>query len=70
MKVEITYDKGKVYDSGTIMQAEDLLNEFIDCILEDFALKDWLKSLPIKSALDYIAYEWGLRYKFVGNGLK
>lgn len=64
-KIYVINDKTKVRKIGDIIDVKDFIKEYLDSIQEDTALKDWLCRIPITSAVDYIANEWGITYKFV-----
>lgn len=63
-KIKITSDKYGVFKHDTIMNVMDFMRQYFN-EMEDKALVDWLQRIPIPSAVDYIAQEWGLTYKFV-----
>lgn len=64
-KIYVINDKTKVRKIGDIIEVEDFIEEYLDSIVEDSSLKAWLCSIPIPAAVDYIANEWGITYKFV-----
>ena len=63
-KIKITSDKYGVFKSDTTMDIMDFVRQYFNEI-EDKSLVDWLQRIPIPSAVDYIAQEWGLTYRFV-----
>ena len=63
-KIKITSDKYGVFKSDTTMDVMDFMTQYFN-EMEDKSLVDWLQRIPIPSAVDYIAQEWGLTYKFV-----
>jgi len=63
-KIKITSDKYGVFKSDTTMDVMDFMSQYFK-ETKDKALVDWLQRIPIPSAVDYIAQEWGLTYKFV-----
>ena len=63
-KIKITSDKHGVFKSDTTMDVMDFMMQYFD-ETEDKELVDWLQRIPIPSAVDYIAQEWGLTYRFV-----
>ena len=63
-KIKITSDKYGVFKSDTTMDIMDFMRQYFNEI-EDKSLVDWLQRIPIPSAVDYIAQEWGLTYRFV-----
>ena len=63
-KIKITSDKHVVFKSDTTMDVMDFMMQYFD-ETEDKELVDWLQRIPIPSAVDYIAQEWGLTYRFV-----
>jgi hypothetical protein len=63
-KIKITSDKYGVFKSDTVMNVMDFMSQYFK-ETEDKALVDWLQRIPIPSAVDYIAQEWGLTYRFV-----
>lgn len=63
-KIKITSDKYGVFKSDTTMDIMDFMRQYFN-EMEDKSLVDWLQRIPIPSAVDYIAQEWGLTYRFV-----
>ena len=63
-KIKITSDKHVVFKSDTTMDIMDFMTQYFN-EMEDKALVSWLQRIPIPSAVDYIAQEWGLTYRFV-----
>ena len=63
-KIKITSDKYGVFKSDTVMNVMDFMSQYFK-ETEDKSLVDWLQCIPIPSAVDYIAQEWGLTYRFV-----
>ena len=63
-KIKITTDKYGVFKSDTVMNVMDFMSQYFK-ETEDKSLVDWLQRIPIPSAVDYIAQEWGLTYRFV-----
>lgn len=63
-KIKITSDKYGVFKSDTTMDIMDFMTQYFNEI-EDKTLVGWLQRIPIPSAVDYIAQEWGLTYRFV-----
>ena len=63
-KIKITSDKYGVFKSDTVMNVMDFMSEYFK-EREDKALVGWLQRIPIPSAVDYIAQEWCLTYRFV-----
>ena len=63
-KIKITSDKYGVFKSDTTMDIMDFMTQYFN-EMEDKSLVDWLQRIPIPSAVDYIAQEWGLTYRFV-----
>lgn len=69
-KIYVINDKTKVRKIGDIIEVQDFIEEYLDSIVEDSSLKawlcrTWLCRIPIPAAVDYIANEWGITYKFV-----
>lgn len=64
-KIYVINDKTKVRKIGDVIEVQDFIEEYLDSIVEDSNLKAWLCSIPIPAAVDYIANEWGITYKFV-----
>ena len=64
-KIYVINDKTKVRKHGDIINVMDFIQEYLDSIVEDSSLKAWLCSIPIPAAVDYIAKEWSIDYKFV-----
>ena len=64
-KIYVINDKTKVRKMGDVIDVMDFIKEYLDSIVEDSRLKEWLWRIPIPSAVDYIANEWGISYKFV-----
>ena len=63
-KIKITSDKYGVFKSDTTMDIMDFMTQYFN-EMEDKTLVSWLQRIPIPSAVDYIAQEWGLTYRFV-----
>ena len=63
-RIKITSDKHGVFKSDTVMNVMDFMTQYFN-EMEDKSLVDWLQRIPIPSAVDYIAQEWGLTYRFV-----
>lgn len=63
-KIKITSDKNGVFKSDATMDVMDFMSQYFKKT-EDKSLVDWLQRIPIPSAVDYIAQELGLTYKFV-----
>jgi len=63
-KIKITSDKHGVFKSDTTMDIMDFMTQYFN-ETEDKSLVSWLQRIPIPSAVDYIAQEWGLTYRFV-----
>ena len=63
-KIKITSDKYGVFKSDTVMNVMEFMTQYFN-EMEDKSLVDWLQRIPIPSAVDYIAQEWGLTYRFV-----
>ena len=63
-KIKITTDKYGVFKSDTVMNVMDFMSQYFK-ETEDKSLVGWLQRIPIPSAVDYIAQEWGLIYRFV-----
>ena len=63
-KIKITSDKHGVFKSDTVMNVMDFMTQYFS-EMKDKSLVDWLQRIPIPSAVDYIAQEWGLTYIFV-----
>lgn len=64
-KIYVINDKTKVRKIGDVIEVQDFIEEYLDSIVEDSSLKAWLCRIPIPAAVDYIANEWGITYKFV-----
>ena len=63
-KVKITTDKHKVFKTDTEIDVMDFMRMYFN-ETEDKSLVSWLQRIPIPSAVDYIAQEWGLTYKYI-----
>ena len=64
-KIYVINDKTKVRKHGDIINVMDFIQEYLNSIVEDSSLKAWLCRIPIPDAVDYIAKEWSIDYKFV-----
>lgn len=64
MKIEITYDSGNVYKVGKIMDAHELIEDYIDCVPEGECADviDFLRNTDEQTALDFVANGWGIGY--------
>lgn len=68
MDIKIINDPEQVYKPNQIMPASQLLDEYIEAINVDengMEQINWLKSVPIKSAINHIADMWGLDVEFI-----
>lgn len=63
-KIKITSDKYGVWKTDTIVNVMDFLSQYFK-ETSDESLIGWLQRIPIPSAVDYVAQERGLTYKFV-----
>lgn len=63
-KIKITSDKHGVFKTDTVMDVMDFMRQYFN-EMGDENLVDWLQRIPMPSAVDYIAAECGLTYKFV-----
>lgn len=64
MKIEITYDREDVYKVGTIMDAHELIEDYIDCVPEGECADviDFLRNTDEQTALDFVANGWEICY--------
>lgn len=68
MDIKIINDPEQVYKPNQIMPASQLLEEYIEAINVDENGREqikWLKSVPVKSAIEHIAVMWGLDVEFI-----
>jgi hypothetical protein len=68
MNIKIVNDPEQVYKPNETMPASQLLDEYIEAINVDENGREqtkWLKSVPIKSAINHIAVMWGLDIEFI-----
>ena len=63
MKIKIIKDAGEVYEEGTIMEAQELIRDYKDCLID---VTDW-KEVSEKDGLDLIAEHWGIQYEVVNE---
>lgn len=63
-QIEIIYDPGKVYEEGTVLPVEELIEQYRET-LPSMNVYDWLCRIPIPTAVDFIAEAWGISYRFV-----
>lgn len=61
-RIRIISDPEQVYASGQEMPASQLLDEYIEVANDD---EEWLRSVPIESAMEFIATMWGLNVEFI-----
>lgn len=66
-KIKILSDMAGAYGYpvGTILSVEELFKDFRESGDCDDSLYGYLCGIPIPCAVDTIAEEWGLEYKFV-----
>lgn len=68
MDIKIINDPEQGYNHNQIMPASQLLEEYIEAVNVDENGKEqtkWLKSVPVKSAINHIAEMWGLDVEFI-----
>ena len=66
MKIRILSDMGEVYDPGTEMDAQTLINDYIEAVDVDengHDISEWLRSVNETSALQFIHEMWGIDYE-------
>lgn len=61
--IRIISDVGHVYESGSVIGADKLLKDFCE-VNTDNAFSDWLNSIPVPAAVDFMAKAWGIDYEF------
>lgn len=63
MKYKVLGDSENIYEEGTIIFDEDLINDFLDCCnqTEDADYIGWLMNLPKDEAVEEICSAWGIR---------
>lgn len=67
-RIRIISDPEQVYASGQEMPASQLLDEYIEAVNVDENGREqieWLRSVPIESAMEHIAAMWGLNVEFI-----
>lgn len=62
--IKILSDRSGVFSKGEIYNVMDFLQGYFD-VNPDSSLVAYLQRIPIPSAVDYIAKDWGLTYEFV-----
>ena len=62
MKIKITADMGEVYDVGSVMEARELIEDYISCI-DDKECIEFLRTTDEKTALEFIRVMWGVEYE-------
>lgn len=62
MKYKVLGDSGNVYEEGSIIIDEDLINDFLACCneTEDADYIGWLMNLPKDEAVNEICSVWGI----------
>lgn len=67
MKIRILSDMGEVYDPGTEMEGQTLINDYIDvldCRLpEEASCAKFLRTVDENTALQFIHDMWGIDYE-------
>lgn len=63
-RIRITHDPLGLYEDGSVVETKDLIESYCEQS-NDESICGWLQRIPIPSAVDYIAQEWGLTYRFV-----
>ena len=64
MKIRIIDDYGEVYETGRIMEAQELINDYIDCI-NDVETIDFLHTVDEDTAMKFIKDMWGIEYEIL-----
>lgn len=62
--IKILHDRSGVFSNGETYNIMDFLQGYFN-VTPDKSLVDYLQRIPIPSAIDYIAKDWGLEYKFI-----
>lgn len=62
--IKILSGENGIYNAGTVIEIMDFLQGYFN-VTPDKSLVDYLQRIPIPSAIDYIAKDWGLKYEFV-----
>lgn len=62
--IKILHDRSGVFSNGETYNVMDFLQGYFN-VTPNKGLVDYLSRIPIPSAIDYIAKDWGLEYKFV-----
>ena len=62
--IKILFDHSGVFSKGETYNVMDFLQGYFNVTL-DSSLVGYLQRIPIPSAVDYIAKDWGLTYEFV-----
>lgn len=66
MKIKIINDSGEVYEKHRIMEASELINDYIDAnrgTQDCDDVCDWLETIPEIDALNFIGDMWGIEFK-------
>lgn len=62
--IRIKSDRDGVYQPGEVVGVERVIESYCECATNK-SLINWIYSIPIPSAIDFIAGAWGLEYEFV-----
>ena len=63
-KIKILHDVGDVYEDNSIHGIKEIIDDYVDTC-NDKSVITWLYSIPLPTAIEFIADAWGLDYEFV-----
>lgn len=67
MKIKIISDSGLVYTPNSVMDAEELINDYREVldprITDDAGQLQWFNSVDTESQLRHIGAMWGIEYE-------
>lgn len=67
MKIKIINDSGLVYNPNSVMDAEELINDYREMldprINDDAEQLQWFNSVSTESQLRHIGEMWGIEYE-------
>jgi hypothetical protein len=67
MKVKILRDPQNVYEKDSVMDAYELIADYIKTIKDDYSLVLFLEICPKESALAYISNAWSLEFEIINS---
>lgn len=67
MEIKIISDSGLVYNPNSVMDAEELINDYREMldprIIDDAGQLQWFNSVDTESQLRHIGEMWGIEYE-------